>query len=55
MPTRADETPEDEAPPRVVFKRAVTIEDLKADTEYDPAGADEFVAFVRALRKEGSK
>jgi len=31
------------------------LEDLKTDTEYDPEGAEEFVAFIRALRKEGGR
>ena len=33
----------------------VSVEDLKTDTEYDPEGAEEFVALIRALRKEGSR
>jgi len=33
----------------------VSLEDLKTDTEYDPEGAEEFVALIRALRKESSR
>ncbi len=39
----------------VVLKPPVSAEDLKTDTEYDPEGAEEFVALIRALRKEGSR
>jgi hypothetical protein len=28
------------------------LESLKTDTEYDPEGAEEFVAFILALRAE---
>jgi hypothetical protein len=42
-------------PSGVVLKPAVSLDDLKTDTEYDPEGAEEFVALVRALRKEGSR
>ncbi len=42
-------------PAGVVFKPPVTVEDLKTDTEYDPEGAEEFVALIRALRNEGSR
>jgi hypothetical protein len=38
----------------VVPKPPVGAEDLKADTEQDPEAAKEFVALIRALRKEGS-
>ncbi len=31
------------------------MEDLKTDIECDPEGAEEFVALIRALRKEGSR
>lgn len=41
-------------PAGVTLKPAVSAKDLKADTEYDPDGADEFVALIRALRKEES-
>ena len=37
-------------PAGVVLKPPVSAEDLKADTEYDPEGAEEFVALIRALR-----
>jgi hypothetical protein len=42
-------------PAGVVLKPPVTLEDLQADTEYDPDGAEEFVALIRALRNEGSR
>jgi hypothetical protein len=42
-------------PPGVVLGAPAGIEDLKTDTEYDPEGAEEFVALIRALRKEGSR
>ena len=39
----------------LVLKPPVSLEDLKTDTEYDPEGAEEFVALIRALRKESSR
>jgi hypothetical protein len=42
-------------PAGLVLKPPVSAEDLKAGTEYDPEGAEEFVALIRALRKEGSR
>jgi hypothetical protein len=42
-------------PAPVVLKPPVTLEDLKTDTEYDRGGAEESVALIRALRKEGSR
>jgi hypothetical protein len=42
-------------PPGVVLRPPVSLEDLSADTEYDPEGAEEFVELVRALRREGSR
>ena len=42
-------------PAGVVLKPAVSVDDLKTDTEYDPEGAEEFVALIRALRNEGSR
>jgi hypothetical protein len=39
----------------VVLKPPVSLDELKTDTEYDPEGAEEFVALIRALRKEGSR
>ena len=39
----------------LILKPPVTVEDLKRDTEHDPVGADEFVALIRMLRKEGSR
>jgi hypothetical protein len=38
----------------MALRPPVTIEDLKADTEYDPEGAEEFVAFIRAARQGNS-
>jgi len=59
MPQRADKTEAGadrvRLPAGAVLKPPVTIEDLKTDTEYDPEGAEEFVALIRALRKEGSQ
>lgn len=40
---------------RVVLKPAVSLDDLKTDTEFDPEGAVEFVTLIRALRKEGAR
>ena len=34
-------------PAGVVLKPPVSVEDLKTDTEYDPEGAEEFVALIR--------
>ena len=42
-------------PAGVVLKPPVSMEDLQTDTEYDPEGAEEFVALIRALRKESSR
>ena len=42
-------------PAGLVLKPPVSAEDLKADTEYDPEGAEEFVALIRALRRAGSR
>ena len=42
-------------PTGVVLKPPVSLDELKTDTECDPAGAEEFVALIRALRKEGSR
>jgi hypothetical protein len=42
-------------PPGVVLKPPVSADDLKADTEYDPEGAEEFVALIDALRNEHSR
>ncbi|MGD0497052.1 MAG: hypothetical protein ABSC23_01310 [Bryobacteraceae bacterium] len=59
MPQRTEgtETEGGQAPLRagVVLKPPVSAEDLRAGTEYDPKGAEEFVALIRALRKEGSR
>jgi hypothetical protein len=59
MPKHADKAEKgDEAvhlPTGVVLKPAVTADDLTADTEYDPAGAEEFAALIRALRHERSR
>jgi len=42
-------------PVGLVLKPPVSVEDLKTDTEYDPEGAEEFVALIRALRREDSR
>jgi hypothetical protein len=42
-------------PPDVVLGPPAGIDDLKADTENDPEGAEEFVALIRALRREGPR
>jgi len=42
-------------PAGVVLKPPVSVEDLKTDIEHDPEGAEEFVALIRALRKESSR
>jgi hypothetical protein len=42
-------------PPGVILGPPVSLEDLKADTESDPKGAEEFVALIRALRQEGPR
>ena len=42
-------------PPGVVLRPPVSLEDLSTDTENDAEGAEEFVALIRALRKEGSR
>jgi hypothetical protein len=39
----------------VVLKPPVTLEDLTADTEDDPQGAEEFVALIRELRDQRSR
>jgi len=59
MPQRTEgtETGGDQVrlPSGVVLKPPVTVEDLRTDTEYDPEGAEEFVALIRALREKGSR
>jgi hypothetical protein len=59
MPQRADkaETGASQVrlPAGVILKPPVSIEDLRTDTEHDPEGAEEFVALIRALRKEESR
>lgn len=42
-------------PSGVVLRPPVSAEDLKADTEYDPEGAEEFVTLIRTLRRAGSR
>jgi hypothetical protein len=42
-------------PAGVVLKPPVSLDELKTDTQYDPDGAENFVALIRALRKEGSR
>jgi hypothetical protein len=55
--TEGNETAGDQVrlPASVVLKPPVSVEDLRTDTEYDPEGAEEFVALIRALRREGSR
>jgi hypothetical protein len=55
--TESKDTPRHQVrlPVGLTLKSPVSAEDLKADTEYDPEGAEEFVALIRALRKEGSR
>jgi hypothetical protein len=59
MPQRTEgaETGENQVrlPAGVVLKPRVGAEDLKTDTELDPEGAEEFVALIQALRKNGSR
>lgn len=56
MQQRADKTKagtdQVRLPARLILRPPVSIEDLRTDTEYDPEGAEEFVALIRALRKE---
>ena len=56
MPQRAGKAEAGEGqvrrPAGVVLKPPVSVEDLRTDTEYDPEGAEEFVALIRALRNE---
>jgi hypothetical protein len=42
-------------PAGIVLKPPVSADDLKTDTEEDPEGAEEFVALIRALRKESPR
>ncbi len=42
-------------PASVVLKPPVSLDELKTDTEYDPEGAEEFAALIRALRNESSR
>ena len=59
MSQRADNTEtsghEVRLPAGVVLKPPVSIDDLRADTEYDPEGAEEFIALIRALRSESHR
>jgi hypothetical protein len=57
MPQRTEGTEAGgvQLPPGVVLKPPVTLEDLKADTEYDPKGAEEFGALIRVLRTERAR
>ena len=50
--TRGDQV---RLPAGVILKPPVSMEDLTTGTEYDPEGAEEFVALIRALRTEGSR
>ena len=55
--TKGADSGEDQVrlPAGVVLKPPVSVEDLKTDTEFDPEGAEEFVALIQALRKNGSR
>lgn len=55
--TERTETGGDHArlPAGVVLRPPISVEDLQTDIEHDPDGAEEFVALIRALRKEGSR
>ena len=55
--TKKAETGRDQVrlPAGVVLKPPVSLDDLKADTEDDPEGAEQFVALTRALRNERSQ
>jgi hypothetical protein len=57
MPHKTGETGGDQVrlPAGVGLGPPVTIENLRTDTEHDPEGAEEFVALIRALRKQGSR
>ena len=59
MPQRTKRNEPDGNPPTlplgIVLKPPVSLDDLKADTELDPEGAEEFVALIRALRDEGPR
>ncbi len=39
-------------PAGLALKPPISAADLREDTEYDPEGAEEFVALIRALRQE---
>jgi hypothetical protein len=59
MAQQADKAPtgvrQVQLPSGTALKPPVSIEDLKADTEYDPESAEEFVAFIRATRQGTSQ
>jgi hypothetical protein len=38
-----------------VLKPPVSLDDLRTGIEHDPEGAEDFIALIRALRKEGSR
>jgi hypothetical protein len=56
MPQRAEkaDTARDRTtlPPGVVLGPPASIEDLKADTENGPEGAEEFASLIQALREQ---
>jgi len=55
MPPRTEQEEAGEnrvLPVGIVLKPPVSAEDLHSDTEYDPQGAEEFVALIRGLRRE---
>jgi hypothetical protein len=59
MSQRADNTEtsgnEVRLPAGVILKPPVSIDELRADTEYDPEGAEEFISLIQALRNEGHR
>jgi hypothetical protein len=48
-------SPQLRLPPGVVPRPRVSLEELCTDTENDPESVEEFVALIRALRKEVSR
>jgi len=59
MPRRTEQEKVESKQPRLptglVLKPPVSLKDLKANTEYDPEGAEEFVELIRALRRADSR
>jgi hypothetical protein len=42
-------------PKGLVLRPQVSVDELKKDTEYDPEGAEGFVALIRTLRQPDSR